>query len=178
MTSGGEERVRIVVNGQGHEIDAGPDVPLLSILRNDLGLSAAKYGCGIGKCGACTVLVDGQARRSCMIQAHEVAGQPVTTLEGLPHAGADASSSIVPLREAFLAEQAAQCGYCIPGILISAVALLETTPAPTRRQIQDALADNLCRCGSQPRIIRAVERAARTIRNESIHIQGGADVRA
>ena len=158
--------MQIVVNGREQEIVAGPDALLLGVLRGNLGLTAAKYGCGIGKCGACTVLVDGRARRSCMIPVHEVANLQVTTLEGLPHAGVDAlASSIVPLRDAFLAEQAAQCGYCLPGILMSAVALLDTTPAPTRRQIKDALADNLCRCGSQPRIIRAVERAARAVQS-------------
>jgi len=165
--------VHIIVNGHGHEIDAGPDASLLQVLRNDLRFTAAKYGCGIGKCGACTVLVDGQPRRSCMIPLHEAAGTAITTLEGFAHAEADAShSAIVQLRDAFLAEQAAQCGYCLSGILISAVALLDTTPAPTRRQIQDALADNLCRCGSQPRIIRAVERAARSIE------RGNADARS
>ena len=158
--------MRIVVNGREQEIVAGPDASLLGVLRGDLGLTAAKYGCGIGKCGACTVLVDGRARRSCMIPVQEAANVQVTTLEGLSNAREDASNAaIVPLRDAFLAEQAAQCGYCLPGILMSAIALLDTNPAPTRRQVQDALADNLCRCGSQPRIIRAVERAARAIQS-------------
>ena len=152
----GVECVRIIVNGRGHDIEAGHDVPLLHVLRNDLGLTAAKYGCGIGKCGACTVLVDGQARRSCMIPLHEAAGVSVTTLEGLAPTGARH-----PLRDAFVAEQAAQCGYCIPGIVMTAAALLNETPDPTPRQIQDALAENLCRCGSHPRIIRAIARAAR-----------------
>ncbi len=169
--------MRIFINGQAHQIDAGPDAPLLWVLRNDLGLTAAKYGCGIGKCGACTVLVDGRAQRSCMILMRDVTGLPVTTLEGLAPTGADASNAaIVPLRNTFLAEQAAQCGYCIPGILMSAIALLDATPDPTRRQIREALADNLCRCGSQPRILRAVERAARTIRIEGK--QDGTDVRS
>jgi len=170
----GDECVRIIVNGQAHNVDAERDVTLLSILRNDLGLTAAKYGCGIGKCGACTVLVEERARRSCMIPFDEASGVAITTLEGFAQPGSDTPWSLmVPLRDAFLAEQAAQCGYCIPGILITAVALLDTTPNPSRHQIQDALADNLCRCGSQPRIIRAVERAARTIRIAGI--QSGAD---
>jgi len=157
----GDACVQITVNGQGHDIDAGRDVPLLFILRNDLGLTAAKYGCGIGKCGACTVLVDGQARRSCMIPLHEAADVSITTLEGLAHAGSAARRSrMIALRDAFIAEQAAQCGYCIPGIVITAAALLDETSNPTPRQIRDALAENLCRCGSHPRIIRAIARAA------------------
>lgn len=148
--------MRITVNGQGHDIEAGHDVPLLYILRNDLGLTAAKYGCGIGKCGACTVLVDGRARRSCMIPLHEAARVSITTFEGL-----DPSGARHPLQDAFVAEQAAQCGYCIPGIVMTAAALLGDTPDPTPRQIQDALAENLCRCGSHPRIIRAIVLAAR-----------------
>jgi nicotinate dehydrogenase subunit A len=151
--------VQITVNGERHEIDAAPNIPLLYILRNDLGLTAAKYGCGIGKCGACTVLVDGVVRRSCMIPLGEVGDVRITTLEGLGMEG-----SPHPLQEAFVMEQAAQCGYCIPGIVMSAAALLNSAPVPTREQIQDALAENLCRCGSHPRIIRAVERAARSMR--------------
>ena len=147
--------MQITINGERHEIDAAPETPLLYALRNDLGLTAAKYGCGIGKCGACTVLIDGMARRSCMIPLREVGEGAVTTLEGL---GADRSPH--PLQTAFVAEGAAQCGYCIPGIVMSAAALLNATAAPTRERITEALAENLCRCGSHPRIIRAVERAA------------------
>lgn len=161
----GDEYVQIIVNGQVHDIDAGQDVPLLYILRNDMGLTAAKYGCGIGKCGACTVLVDGKAHRSCMIPLREAADVSITTLEGLAPPGSGARH---PLQEAFIVEQAAQCGYCIPGIVMTAAALLHETADPTRRQIQDALAENLCRCGSHPRIIRAIELAARII-------QGNAD---
>jgi nicotinate dehydrogenase subunit A len=148
--------MQITVNGQRHDIDADPDVPLLTILRNDLGLTAAKYGCGIGKCGACTVLVDGEARRSCMVTLGGAGEAAITTLEGLsardggPH----------PLKDAFVAEGAAQCGYCIPGIVMTAAALLDMSPSPDRAGIREALAGNLCRCGSQPRIVRAVERAA------------------
>jgi len=151
--------MQIRVNRTHHDIDAASDVPLLYILRNALGLTAAKYGCGIGKCGACTVLIDGMARRSCMIPLREVGDGEVTTLEGL---GAD--GAMHPLQAAFIAEGAAQCGYCIPGIVMTAAALLDflpaASPAPTRSEIMDALAENLCRCGSHPRIIRAVERAA------------------
>lgn len=147
--------MRITINGERHQLDAAPDVSLLYVLRNDLGLTAAKYGCGIGKCGACTVHIDGVARRSCMVPLREVSEAAVTTLEGL---GADGVPH--PLQGAFVAEGAAQCGYCVPGIVMSAAALLKVTPSVIRSEIRDALAENLCRCGSHPRILRAVERAA------------------
>ncbi len=150
--------MQITVNGARHDIDAAPDVPLLYVLRNDLGLTAAKYGCGIGRCGACTVLIDGVAQRSCMTPLREVGGTggvEITTLEGL-----GSGDALHPLQEAFVTEQAAQCGYCLSGIVMTAAALLDSTPDPDCGQIQEPLAENLCRCGSHPRIIRAVERAA------------------
>jgi len=144
------------VNGARRTVDAwDPDMPLLYALRESLGLTAAKYGCGLGQCGSCTVLVDGRATRSCVVRIADVAGKSVTTSEGLgspekPH----------PVQAAFIAEQAAQCGYCTSGMVMSAVALLASNPAPSRADTQAALAGNLCRCGSHDRVLRAVQRAA------------------
>lgn len=148
--------VVLTVNGKTCAVPAAPDTPLLLVLRNDLELNAAKFGCGLAQCGACTVLLDGQAVRSCVTPASAAAGKQVTTLEGLgtedrPH----------PLQRAFIAEQAAQCGYCIPGMMMSAKALLDRKPHPTEAEIRRALAGNLCRCGTHERIVRAVRRAAR-----------------
>ena len=146
----------ITVNGARRTVDAwDPDMPLLYALRESLGLTAAKYGCGLGQCGSCTVLVDGRATRSCVVRIADVAGKSVTTSEGLgspetPH----------PVQAAFIAEQAAQCGYCTSGMVMSAVALLASNPAPSRADTQAALAGNLCRCGSHDRVLRAVQRAA------------------
>jgi len=146
----------ITVNGARRTVDAwDPDMPLLYALRESLGLTAAKYGCGLGQCGSCTVLVDGRATRSCVVRIADVAGKSVTTSEGLgspekPH----------PVQAAFIAEQAAQCGYCTSGMVMSAVALLASNPAPSRAETQTALAGNLCRCGSHDRVLRAVQRAA------------------
>jgi nicotinate dehydrogenase subunit A len=150
--------IRLVVNGQAREVAADPETPLLYVLRNDLGLTGTKFGCGLGQCGACTVLVGGQAVRSCMLPVQAVAGQAVTTIEGLgsperPH----------PLQAAFIAEQAAQCGYCTPGILLAAKAALDQTPRPTEAELTRALDGVLCRCGTHDRVIRAVLRAAATM---------------
>jgi len=148
----------ITVNGARRTVDAwDPDMPLLYALRESLGLTAAKYGCGLGQCGSCTVLVDGRATRSCVVRIADAAGKSVTTSEGLgspekPH----------PVQAAFIAEQAAQCGYCTSGMVMSAVALLASNPAPSRAETQAALAGNLCRCGSHDRVLRAVQRAADT----------------
>jgi nicotinate dehydrogenase subunit A len=147
--------LRIRVNGTDHDVSAEPDTPLLYVLRNELSLNAPKFGCGLGQCGACTVLVDGEARRSCVVQTSAVAGKQVTTLEGLgtpdrPH----------PLQRAFIDEQAAQCGYCVNGMIMRGVALLARTPHPTRDEITSALSSNLCRCGTHMRIVRAIARAA------------------
>jgi nicotinate dehydrogenase subunit A len=148
--------VTLTVNGKRRTVAAAPETPLLYILRNDLELNAARFGCGMAQCGACTVLVDGKAVRSCVTPALAVKDATITTLEGLgsvetPH----------PLQKAFVAEQAAQCGYCIAGMLMAAKALLDETPRPSEAQIREALAGNLCRCGTHNRIIRAVQRAAR-----------------
>jgi len=149
-------KLALRVNGSAREVDSpDPDVPLLYVLRNDLALTGTHFGCGLAQCGACTVLVDGKAVRSCVTPARAVAGMEVTTIEGL-----GTSAKPDALQAAFIAEQAAQCGYCTAGIIMSAKALLATTPRPTREQVCDALAGNLCRCGSHDRVIRAVLRAA------------------
>lgn len=145
--------LRICVNGQVHEVAATPDTPLLYVLRNDLGLNAAKYGCGLGRCGACTVHLDGAAVHACNAPVGEVAGREVTTLEALGSA-----ESLHPLQRAFLDEQAAQCGYCIPGIIMTAAALLEVNPHPTDAEVRQALVETLCRCGAHGRILRAIRR--------------------
>ena len=147
--------VTLNVNGARRSSPAAPDTPLLYVLRNDLNLNAAKYGCGFGQCGACTVMIGGVAARSCITPAGKVGARPVTTLEGLgtadkPHA----------LQTAFIDEQAAQCGYCVAGAMMTAKALLDKTPKPNEGQIRAALAGNLCRCGTHNRIVRAVQRAS------------------
>jgi nicotinate dehydrogenase subunit A len=149
--------IALAVNGAKREVAAAPDTPLLYALRNDLELNGAKFGCGLGQCGACTVLVDGQPTRSCMFPVSLAEGRQITTIEGLgtiekPH----------PLQAAFIAEQAAQCGYCINGMVMAAKALLDRAPHPSEREIREALAGNLCRCGTHHRIIRAVQRAAQS----------------
>jgi nicotinate dehydrogenase subunit A len=151
--------INLTVNGNSVSVAAGGDTPLLDVLRNHLGLSGTKFGCGLEQCGCCMVLVDGQPEKSCRTAVSTVAGKEVTTIEGLgtpdrPH----------PLQQAFIDEQAGQCGYCLAGILVSAKALLDRNKSPTRREIAEALDDNLCRCGSHVRIMRAVERAAAQMR--------------
>jgi nicotinate dehydrogenase subunit A len=143
------------VNGHDHRIDADPDTPLLYVLREDLKLNAAKFGCGLGQCGSCTVMVDGKAVLSCVTPLVLLEGKQVTTLEGL---GSIEQPS--PIQRAFIEEQAAQCGYCIPGMMMQAQALLQRNSRPTDAQIRAALEPNLCRCGTHMRILRAVHRAA------------------
>jgi nicotinate dehydrogenase subunit A len=146
--------VTLKVNGAVHSVEAEPDTPLLYALRNDLGLSAAKFGCGLGQCGACIVLLDGAPVRSCITPIGALGQSEITTLEGLgtvehPH----------PLQAAFIAEQAVQCGYCIPGMIMMAKALLDRNPQPSEAEVRLVLAGNLCRCGTHNRIVRAVLRA-------------------
>ena len=147
--------ISLKVNGASHSVTAEPDTPLLYVLRNDLELNGAKFGCGLAQCGACTVLVDGKAVPSCVTPVGSIGNSEVTTLEGLgtpdkPHA----------LQSAFIAEQAAQCGYCTNGMIMSAKELLDRNPRPSEQDVRTALTGNLCRCGTQTRIIRAVLRAA------------------
>ncbi len=147
--------ISLSVNGQRHDVDADPNEPLLYVLRNDLRLTGTKFGCGLAQCGACTVIAGGQAIRSCVTPVQAVAGQKILTIEGLgspdrPH----------PLQAAFIEEQAAQCGYCTAGIIMTAKAFLDSTPRPTETQLREGLAGNLCRCGTHLRVIRAVMRAA------------------
>lgn len=147
--------VRLQVNGEDVELDVDDDVPLLYVLRNDLGLKGTRFGCGHGMCGACTVLVEGRPTTACDTPVSAVVGQPIQTIEGL--AGPD---GLHPLQQAFLDEQAGQCGYCLTGVLLAAKALLDRTPHPSRDVIHAALDANLCRCGTHERFVRAIERAA------------------
>ncbi|AFE09142.1 oxidoreductase subunit protein [Corallococcus coralloides DSM 2259] len=144
------------VNGASHVIDEEEDIPLLYVLRDTLRLNGAKYGCGVGQCGACTVLRDGVPVRSCVVPAVSLQGREVTTVEGLRAP----DGTLHALQRAFLAEQAGQCAYCIPGMILSAAGLLRRKPSPTEANIRTALDANLCRCGSHNRIVRAVQRAA------------------
>ena len=152
----------VTVNGRGCEVRAGPDTALLYVLRNDLRLTGPRFGCGLGQCGACNVLVDGVKTASCDTPLWACENKHVTTVEALAADGA-----LHPLQQAFIDEQAAQCGYCLSGILISAKALLDACPDPTEAQIRAALDDNLCRCGTHNRIVRAVQRAARASRMQA-----------
>jgi nicotinate dehydrogenase subunit A len=147
--------IALTVNGYPHSLSVPRDTALLTILRNDLQLNGPKYGCGLGQCGACTVLVDDIEARSCVIPVGGVEGRHVTTLEGLKIDG-----RLHPVQQAFIDCQAAQCGYCLNGMIISTVALLDRYPRPTEKQARDALAHNLCRCGTHVEILQAVQRAA------------------
>jgi nicotinate dehydrogenase subunit A len=147
------------VNGKKHAVEVSSDTPLLYVLRNDLGLNGPKFGCGLGQCGACTVLMDGKAVLSCVVTVAQAAGGKIVTLEGLgspekPH----------PLQMAFIEEQAAQCGFCANGMIVKSKELLDRTPDPTEQEIRQDLALNLCRCGTHNNIIRAVQRAAREVK--------------
>ena len=146
---------RLNVNGVPQEVEVEGNTPLLYVLRNDLGLSGPKFGCGLGQCGACTVLLSGEPVRSCRTPVSTVRSQPVTTLEGI-----GTPDNLHPLQKAFVEEQAMQCGYCVNGMIVSAKALLDKTPKPSDAQIRDALAGNLCRCGSHNRILKAIMRAS------------------
>ena len=143
------------VNGKLQSVDVAPDTQLLYVLRNDLQLDGPKFGCGLGQCGACTVIVRGQAIRSCSVRVDSVGRSPITTLEGLSTGG-----RLSRIQEAFREEQAAQCGYCINGMIMTARALLDRNPNPSEPAIRQALAGNLCRCGTHIEILRAVQRAA------------------
>jgi nicotinate dehydrogenase subunit A len=147
--------IELRVNGRTHSVDVDPGTPLLYVLRNDLELDAVKFGCGLAQCGACTVLVQGQATRSCVTPVSSVMGKEITTLEGL-----GTPDRMHPIQEAFQQEQAAQCGYCINGMIMNAKAFLDRVPHPSEEQIRAALSGILCRCGTHLEIVRAVQRAA------------------
>jgi len=148
-------RYSLMVNGKKQSVEAEADTPLLYVLRDNLALNGPKFGCGLGQCGACTVHVDGVATRSCLLPVSTLAGKAVTTLEGLLVNGQPGK-----LQQAFIDEQAAQCGYCINGMIMTSAALLKTKPNPSEGEIKSALAGNLCRCGTHQRICAAVKRAA------------------
>src|SRR5438309_12120223 len=152
--------VSLNVNGRHHEVDAEPETPLLYVLRDHLALNGAKFGCGLGQCGACTVVLDGKPIYSCVIPISLVAGGRVVTVEGLGTADKPG-----PLQQAFIDEQATQCGYCIAGMIMRAQALLEANPSPTDDDIRRHMMPHLCRCGTHMRILRAAQRAARAMRN-------------
>ena len=148
------DNIALDVNGQRHALPVAGDMTLLHLLRNDLQLNSPKYGCGLGECGSCTVLVDGIAARACVIPAHGVSGRRITTMEGL-------SQSILlhPIQQAFLDTQAAQCGYCLSGVVMMTASMLQHNPTPTDTQIRQQLSHNLCRCGTHVEIVNAVKRA-------------------
>ena len=148
-------RLSLRVNGKVRSVDVNPSTPLLYVLRNNLELNSPKFGCGLAQCGACTVLLNGRAVRSCVVPAERATDREITTLEGL-----GTSARPGPLQQAFIDEQAAQCGYCINGMIMTAKAFLDSKPHPTEQEIKHALNANLCRCGSHLRIVRAVRRAA------------------
>ena len=155
--------ISLTVNGQAHQVDVDPATPLLYVLRDTLEMHGAKYGCGLGQCGACTVMLDGQAVFSCVTPAGVLAGRQVKTVEGLgtiEHPG--------PLQQAFIDEQAAQCGYCIAGMIMRAQALLEQNAAPTDAQVRAHMQPNLCRCGTHMRILAAIHRAAQAMRSAAL----------
>ena len=148
-------RIPLKVNGKTQVVDVDPETPLLYVLRNDLQLNGPKFGCGLAQCGACTVILSGNAIRSCVTLVSAVKNQPVTTLEGL-----GSTKKMHKIQQAFVDEQAVQCGYCINGMIMTSKALLDKNPKPTDDQIKEALAGNLCRCGTHTRILRAVKRAS------------------
>lgn len=152
------EHLTLTVNGHVHEIDAAGTTPLLDVLRNHLGLKGSRYGCGLEQCGACMVLADGETVYSCSREAGTLEGRSILTVEGLAADGA-----LHPLQQAFLDEQAGQCGYCLSGIIIEAKALLDRMPTPSRGEIVAALDRHICRCGAHQRIVRAIERAAKAM---------------
>ena len=150
-------RFTLAVNGKTRSVEAEPDTPLLYVLRDNLALTGPKFGCGLAQCGACTVHVNGEATRSCVLPVSAVQGRKITTLEGL-----GSSKNLHPVQKAFIEEQAVQCGYCINGMVMTSAALLAKNKNPSESQIREALAGNLCRCGTHQRIVKAVQRAAKT----------------
>jgi aerobic-type carbon monoxide dehydrogenase small subunit (CoxS/CutS family) len=151
--------IEIEVNGKRYPIHYDPETPLLYVLRDDLGLTGSKYGCGEGQCGSCTVLIAGQPRRSCQIPVSAAVGKSVTTIEGL-----EKDARLHPVQQAFIDAGAFQCAYCTPGMIMSSVGLLQTNSNPSSEEIAQFLQGNICRCGTQPRIVAAVHQAAKTMR--------------
>ena len=151
--------ITLTVNGKSHAVSAEPETALLYVLRNDLKLKGARFGCGLGQCGACTVLVDGKPVQSCDFPLSAAVGKAITTIEGLAPDG-----KLHPMQAAFIAEQAAQCGFCVTGIIMAAKALLDANPRPADAEICSALKGNLCRCGTHQRILRAIRRASEAAR--------------
>jgi nicotinate dehydrogenase subunit A len=159
--------IKLDVNGESHAVDADPDTPLLYVLRDHLRLNGAKFGCGLGQCGACTVIVDGKAIFSCVTPISVLPGRAIRTVEGLGtvhHPG--------PMQRAFIDEQAAQCGYCIAGMMMRAQALIDANPSPSDAEIRKHMMPNLCRCGTHMRILRAIRRAADATRSASAQPEG------
>jgi aerobic-type carbon monoxide dehydrogenase small subunit (CoxS/CutS family) len=157
--------IKLTVNDRPHEIDSDGATPLLYVLRDNLGLNGARYGCGLGQCGACTVLLDGKPIYSCITPAAAGQDRRITTLEGL-----GSIDSPGPLQRAFIEEQAAQCGFCIPGMIMRAHALLQRSPSPSDKEIRDSMKANLCRCGTHMRIVAAIRRAAGADRSSSASV--------
>src|SRR5947209_16656913 len=155
--------ITLTVNGATHRLDINPATPLLYALRGQLGLNGAKFGCGLGQCGACTVIVDGEPVYSCLTPVVALQGRPITTVEGLGTAEQPG-----PLQQAFIDEQAAQCGYCIAGMIMRAQALLDRNPTPSEAEIRAQMEPNLCRCGTHMRILRAIRRASETFRRKPL----------
>ena len=153
--------IALTVNGHTQQVDVDPETPLLYVLRGELALNGAKFGCGIGQCGACAVMVDGAAVNSCVVPVGTLQGRRVVTVEGL---GTNGKSGV--LQQAFIDEQAAQCGYCIAGMIMRAQALLDRHPAPSDAEIRTHMEPNLCRCGTHMRILRAIRRASEALRHE------------
>ncbi len=160
MQRAAEQPLTLRVNGEIHALAVPPSAPLLQVLRNDLQLNGPKYGCGLGECGACLVLVDGRPARCCVIPAGGVQGREITTLEGLARRSGLPAGTLHPVQQAFIAAQAAQCGYCLNGMIVATVALLEAHPQPTEAEVRAALSHNLCRCGTHLEILQAVRTAA------------------
>ncbi len=149
--------IRLAINGKDYSVDTDPQTSLLSVLREDLDLTGSKYGCGEGMCGACTVLIDGKAQRSCITRVGSVAGKQITTIEGLAN-----GDQLHPVQQAFLDAGAMQCAYCTSGMIMSAVALLKKNPAPNEREIVDFMDGNVCRCGTYSRIVNAIQKASKS----------------
>ena len=158
--------IRLAINGKSYSVDADPQTSLLTVLREDLDLTGSKYGCGEGMCGACTVLIDGKAQRSCVTRVGSVAGKPITTIEGLAN-----GDQLHPVQQAFLDVGAMQCAYCTSGMIMSAVALLKKNPSPSESDIVDFMDGNVCRCGTYSRIVTAIQKAAKT--PMTVAVKGG-----